>query len=245
MRRALVPFLAALAGGALGGGIVLALEGGDGGETRTVVQQAPLQPGGDGKGLDAAEIYRRDGPGVVFIVADVVQPAQSPFDFGAPQEGQSTGTGFVIDDAGSIVTNAHVVAGARRVQIQGDGGKGRDAEVIGVDSSTDLALLKVDPDGLQLRPLSLGSSAGVDVGDPTVAIGNPFGLDLTLTTGVISALGREVDGIGGVTIRDMIQTDAAINPGNSGGPLVNAQGQVIGVNTSIYTPTGGSAAGAR
>ncbi|HEX8086058.1 MAG TPA: trypsin-like peptidase domain-containing protein [Solirubrobacteraceae bacterium] len=241
MRKALVPVLAALAGGAIGGGVVaLVDDDGGGGETRTVVQQPPLS-GGDGEGLDAAEIYRRDGPGVVFIVADVVEPAQTPFDFGLPQQrGQATGTGFVIDDDGNILTNAHVVENATNVSVRFSDQKTAEAEVRGRDRSSDLALLKVDPEGLALRPLTLGSSAGVKVGDPTVAIGNPFGLERTLTTGVVSALQRRIDAPDGFTISDVIQTDAAINPGNSGGPLIDASGRVIGINSAIRTGGSGS-----
>jgi S1-C subfamily serine protease len=238
MRRALVPLLAALAGGAIGAGLVLSVEDGDGGGTRTtVVQQAPLSKGGEG--LDAAEIYKRDGPGVVFITADVVDPAQTPFDFGPPQQGQSTGTGFVIDDDGNILTNAHVVENATNVTVRFSDARTARAQVRGRDRSSDLALLKVDPEGLTLAPLSLGTSADVEVGDPTVAIGNPFGLERTLTTGVVSALQRRIDAPDGFTINDVIQTDAAINPGNSGGPLIDASGKVIGINSAIRTGGGG------
>ena len=242
MRAAVVPLLAALAGGALGGGIVLALDDDDGGggTTTTVVRQAPLEPGSEG--LNAAEIYKRDGPGVVFIVAEVVEPARTPFDFGLPdQRGQSTGTGFVIDDEGNILTNAHVVENATNVAVRFSDARTAQAEVRGRDRSSDLALIKVDPEGLDLKPLGLGTSADVQVGDPTVAIGNPFGLERTLTTGVVSALQRRIDAPDGFTITDVIQTDAAINPGNSGGPLIDAAGEVIGVNSAIRT--GGAGVG--
>ena len=233
MRRAAVPLLAALLGGALGAGIVVAVDD-DETTTKTVVEQAPLQSGGDG--LNAAEIYKRDGPGVVFIVAEVVEPAQTPFDFGVPQpRGQSTGTGFVIDEEGNILTNAHVVENASNVEVRFSDSRTARAEIRGRDRSSDLALIKVDPDGLDLRPLSLGTSADVEVGDPTVAIGNPFGLERTLTTGVVSALQRRIDAPDGFTISDVIQTDAAINPGNSGGPLIDATGKVIGINSAIRT----------
>jgi len=199
MGRFVIALLAAVVGGAVGAGAVLVLDADDGGGspgTRTVVQQAPLGGGGDGgDGLTPAEIFARDADGVVFVTAEAIRQELSPFDL-TPQEQRdvSTGTGFVIDDAGSIVTNAHVVAGARRVEIQGDGGRGREAEVVGVDVSTDLALLEVDPKGTKLDPLALGSSEDVQVGDPTVAIGNPFGLQRTLTTGVVSAIGRQISG---------------------------------------------------
>jgi S1-C subfamily serine protease len=244
MGRLLIALLAAVVGGAVGAGAVLLLDDDDGGSTRTVVEQAPLERGGDGEGLTPAEIFERDADGVVFITAEVIQRELSAFDL-QPQERRnvSTGTGFVIDDAGSIVTNAHVVSGARRVEIQGDGGKGREAEVIGVDTSTDLALLKVDPKGTKLDPLALGSSKDVEVGDPTVAIGNPFGLQRTLTTGVVSAVGRQISAPNGLTIDDVLQTDAALNPGNSGGPLLDAAGRVIGVNSAIRTDGGGADGG--
>ena len=166
--------------------------------------------------------------------------AASPF---APeQEGQSTGSGFVIGKGGSIVTNAHVVEGASRVNVRFGDKRTAVARVAGRDLSSDLALLLVDPEGLDLKPLELGSSRGVQVGDPTVAIGNPFGLDRTLTTGVVSALQRSIPSLQpGFTINNVIQTDAAINPGNSGGPLIDARGKVIGVNSQIET--GGSGGG--
>jgi S1-C subfamily serine protease len=238
MRSAVVPLLAALAGGALGAGVVLAVDDGDTTTRTTVVEQAPLQ--GRGGGLNAAEIYKRDGPGVVFIVAEVVSPAQTPFDFGAPQQGESTGTGFVIDDKGNILTNAHVVENARNVIVRFSDARTARAEIRGRDRSSDLALIKVDPEGLDLKPLTLGTSADVEVGDPTVAIGNPFGLERTLTTGVVSALQRRIDAPDGFTISDVIQTDAAINPGNSGGPLIDASGKVIGINSAIRTGGGGA-----
>ena len=244
MRTPLVAVLCALLGGAAGAGLVLALDGDDGGgETRTVVQQAPLARGGSGGdgALSPAEIYKRDSPGVVFIRAEVVQRTQSPFEvFPHEQRGESTGTGFVIDDDGSILTNAHVVDNAERVFVRFSDQKVVPAEVRGRDVSTDLALLQVDKDDAKLRPLELGTSRDVEVGDPTVAIGNPFGLDLTLTTGVISAKQRRIEAPNGFQIDDVIQTDAAINPGNSGGPLIDAAGKVIGINSQIRTGGSGS-----
>ena len=245
MRRALVPLLAAVAGGALGAGLALAVDDDDGGgTTRTVVEQAPLDAGSrgageDGGGLTPAEIYERDGPGVVFIVAEVVEPAQTPFDIGPQQRGRATGTGFVIDEEGNILTNAHVVENATNVTVSFSDERSARAEVRGRDRSSDLALLKVDPEDLDLRPLQLGSSRDVKVGDPTVAIGNPFGLERTLTTGVVSALQRRLDAPDGFTISNVIQTDAAINPGNSGGPLIDAAGRVIGINSAIRTGEAG------
>ncbi len=146
--------------------------------------------------------------------------------------GSGTGSGFVVSSDGYIVTNAHVVEGANgQIQAKVGDGKALAATLVGEDASTDLALLKVSAGGL--KPLTLGDSSGVQVGDPAYAIGNPFGLDRTLTTGVVSALQREISSPNGFSIDDVIQTDAAINPGNSGGPLFDGQGQVIGVNSQI------------
>jgi S1-C subfamily serine protease len=235
----LVPFLSALVGGAVVA-VVLLATGLAGKDTTTVVQPAAVGAGLANPTPDALtprEIYKRDAPGVVYISADIGASQASPFAPGGEGGGgTATGSGFVIGTSGSIVTNAHVVAGARRVSVRFSDSKIATAKVAGVDPSTDLALLLVDPDGLDLTPLSLGSSKRVQVGDPTVAIGNPFGLDRTLTTGVVSALQRSIPSLQqGFSINNVIQTDAAINPGNSGGPLIDARGKVIGVNSQIET----------
>jgi putative serine protease PepD len=155
--------------------------------------------------------------------------------------GVGTGSGFVVSSDGYIVTNAHVVEGANgQIKAKIGDGKTLNAKLVGEDASTDLALLKVSASGL--KPLALGDSSSVQVGDPAYAIGNPFGLDRTLTTGVISALQREISSPNGFSIDDVLQTDAAINPGNSGGPLFNGAGQVIGVNSQIES-TGSSSSG--
>jgi S1-C subfamily serine protease len=213
--------------------------------TTTVVKQAPLvrgaEAGASREGLTANEIYRRDAPGVVNVRAEIVRQVESPFDLnGSQQQGEATGSGFVVDKDGTILTNAHVIDGASKVTVQFEDDKVADARVMGKDSSTDLAVLKVDPDGLSLKPLRFGSSKSVQVGDPTIAIGNPFGLDRTLTTGVVSALQRRITAPSGFQIKDVIQTDAAINPGNSGGPLLDAAGRVIGINSQIATGGSGS-----
>jgi len=244
MRIVMVALLSALVGGGVAAGVLLLLDEDSGdGAARTVVQQAPLArqgSGDDAGGLTPAEIYRRDAPGVVFITAEVVQTEQSPFDvYPTQRRGKSTGTGFVIDAKGSILTNAHVVENARSVTVGFADGKTVRARLRGTDPSTDLALLLVDPKAAKLRPLTLGSSKDTKVGDPTVAIGNPFGLDQTLTTGVISAKQRRLEAPNGFQIEDVLQTDAAINPGNSGGPLIDAAGRVIGVNSQIRTGSAG------
>jgi S1-C subfamily serine protease len=247
-RRILLVGLVSVVLGA--GAAVGIVEGFDlgGGHTSTVVEEAPLAAHDDtssnsDSGLTARDIYKRDAPGVVYIKAQIVQRVESPFDFGLPQEqqGEATGSGFVIDKDGTILTNAHVINGARKVTVQFANKQQVDAKVLGKDESTDLALLKVDPEGLKLAPLALGTSRTVQVGDPAVAIGNPFGLERTLTTGVISAVHRPIQAPNGFRIDDAIQTDAPINPGNSGGPLIDATGRVVGINSQIET--GGSGSG--
>ncbi len=245
MKKAL-PFVSGLLGGAIAVAlaVVLGVGGAEKQTTTTVVRQAPLsaqtETASGGGTLTARDIYKRDAPGVVFVRAQVVEQSQSPFGLPERQQGEATGSGFVIDADGDILTNAHVVDGAVKVTVQFDNDKTVDAKVVGKDVSTDLALLRVDPDGLDLQPLTLGSSKSLQVGDPVLAIGNPFGLDRTLTTGVVSALQRQIQAPNGFAIRDVIQTDAAINPGNSGGPLLDATGRVVGINSQIAT--GGSGA---
>jgi S1-C subfamily serine protease len=247
--KSLIPVavVSAALGCAAAVGIVTALDLG-GGHTTTVVQQAPLRgqdASGDGgdAGLTPRDIYKRAAPGVVFIRAQVVQQSQSPFDFGFPSEqrGEATGSGFVIARDGTILTNAHVVAGATKVTVQFADKHVVDARILGRDESTDLAVLKVSAKQSELRPLALGTSRTIQVGDPTIAIGNPFGLERTLTTGVVSATRRTIQAPNGFEIDGVIQTDAAINPGNSGGPLLDATGRVIGINSQIAT--GGSGGG--
>ncbi len=152
-----------------------------------------------------------------------------------------SGSGFVWDMDGHIVTNYHVVKDAKSLTVTFRDHKTFQATVVGVEPRKDIAVLKVEGAKELLKPVTVARSQDLDVGQKTVAIGNPFGLDHTLTTGVVSALGRQVQGIGGVTIRDMIQTDAAINPGNSGGPLLDSAGQLIGMNTMIFSRSGASA----
>jgi S1-C subfamily serine protease len=245
------PFGSALLGGAvvaifawiaIAGGLVKSQ---DGGSTVTVAQPlaAPVDntEGGDTNVVN--QIYRSDGQGVAFISAE--RPAQessglSPF--GEPEGGgpsTATGSGFLIDTEGHIVTNNHVVEEANKVEVKlGSSDKTYEAEVVGTDPATDIALLKVDAPAESLHPLSLGDSKQVEVGESVVAIGNPFGLDRTVTAGIVSALQRQIQAPNGWSISHVIQTDAAINPGNSGGPLIDSSGAVIGINSQIQT--GGS-----
>jgi S1-C subfamily serine protease len=195
----------------------------------------------DAKGLTVNEIYRRDSAGVAFIQAERQQEPSlfNPFDGGG--SGVATGSGFVIDQDGHVLTNAHVVNGATKIQVtlgRADSSAPVSAEVVGRDPSTDIALLKVDAPADQLHPLALGDSGQARVGHPVVAIGNPFGLDRTVTSGIVSALQRQIKAPNGFTIDNVIQTDAAINPGNSGGPLIDANGQVIGINSQIESAGG-------
>jgi putative serine protease PepD len=174
---------------------------------------------------DVSDIYARVSPGVVFIAATTAQ-------------GQGSGSGWVYGSDGTIVTNEHVVDGARSVSVRfTENGDPIDAKVLGTDPSTDIALLKVDPSDVEggVKPLELADSEAIEPGQPAIAIGSPFGLQGTVTSGIVSALGREIRSPNGFTISGVIQTDAAINPGNSGGPLLDGEGRVIGINSQIAT----------
>ena len=248
--------LSAILSGVLGGLIVLvigavliATDVIDTGDTQTVVRQSPVtQPasGSDsGGGRTVNEIYKQEGRGVAFISAQgVTSDESSPF--GVPQEGDATGSGFVVDQQGHIITNAHVVEGADSVEVSFDEtGTSVPAEIKGVDTSTDIAVLKVDPSDVKggVTPVPLGDSSDVEVGDPVIAIGNPFGYSRTVTTGIVSGLQRQIQAPNGFTIPDVIQTDASINPGNSGGPLLDGNGRVIGINSQIATGGGQGSVG--
>jgi S1-C subfamily serine protease len=213
-------------------------------DTAQITQPPLTRPVSDttGKGLTVGQIYAKDSNGVAYVTADKTQKVQSPFGlFPQQQQSEATGSGFVIDNSGHILTNNHVVSGASKVTVK-IGDSTQDAKVVGSDPSSDVALLQVsNTNGLQ--PLQLGSSSSVQVGDPVVAIGNPFGLDNTVTSGIVSALQREINAPNGFSISDVIQTDAAINPGNSGGPLLDSEGRVIGINSQIETGGGQGSVG--
>ena len=197
-------------------------------EAAVVADPAPSGRSGSGTtspSIDIASIYRRNAPGVVQITSTS----------GGQGGGQALGSGFVIDKEGRIVTNFHVVDGATEIRVGFSNQDTVSARVVGTDESTDLALLEVDADATALTPLQLADSDAVEVGDPVVAIGNPFGLERTATAGIVSALQRQVRAPNDYTIDQVIQTDAAINSGNSGGPLIDAAGRVIGVNSQIET----------
>jgi S1-C subfamily serine protease len=243
-----------LAAAVLGGGVALGLAaatGSLGGDTTTTIREAaPLQAQAaasqKGTGLSVNEIYRRAAPAVVQITSTSAPVTQVDpfFGFRTEQPGrQALGSGFVIDKSGHIVTNYHVVEGADEIEVSFSNQKTYDADLVGTDPSTDLAVLQVDVSSRALTPLPLADSDDVTVGDPVVAIGNPFGLDRTATAGIVSALQRAVTAPDGRPIDHVIQTDAPINQGNSGGPLLNAAGEVIGVNSQISNPSGGGNVG--
>jgi S1-C subfamily serine protease len=248
-------FGSALLGGALVAivGAVLLLTGAvksSGGGTTTVVQSsaAPIVSNSseEGGANPVDQIYKADGNGVAFIESQL-EPEESEESFNpfiepeSQSGGTATGSGIVLDDQGHILTNNHVIEGASKIQVKlGASEHEYTAEVVGTDPASDLALLKVEAPAGELTPLKLGDSAKMEVGDPVVAIGNPFGLDRTVTSGIVSALQRQIQAPDGFSIDNVIQTDAAINPGNSGGPLINGAGEVIGINSQIETGGSGS-----
>ena len=174
------------------------------------------------------QVYTRDAPGVVSV--DVAATSDL---------GPGGGSGFVVDDAGHIVTNQHVVEAAEDISVRFANGDRREAEVVGEDPSTDVAIIQVEAPKGSLQPLTLGDSDSVGVGEPVIAIGNPLNVGISVTTGIVSGLGRPIKAPNNYTINDAVQTDAAINPGNSGGPLLDSQGTVIGVNAQIASESGG------
>jgi len=188
--------------------------------------------------ITPAALYRRDAPGVAVITATTTKQVAPTF-FTPPQTEkiQSLGSGFVIDSRGDIVTNDHVVAGANGIRVGFGGGSTYPATVVGADAGSDLAVVHVNAPSSALHPLGFDSSSGVVPGDPVYAIGNPFGLDRTMTAGIVSATGRDIQAPNGLTIPNAIQTDAPINHGNSGGPLIDAAGRVVGVNSQIQGGT--------
>ncbi len=236
MKRPVAPILlAAVAGAAFALVAVLALgatlNGGHQSPTPAATAATVSSQSGSGGGarrevsstaLTATQIYQRDSTGVVSIKAITSQ-------------GEDEGTGIVLNEQGLILTNDHVIKGARSLTVDASGSskKTTSATIVGEEANQDLALIRVDPSGLGLKPLTLTSSSSVQVGDGVYAIGNPYGLEETLTRGIVSALGREISAPDGAKITGAIQTDAALNPGNSGGPLIDAQGSVIGVNSQI------------
>ena len=252
-KRSVSNILAGVLGGLIVlviGAILISTNVIDTGDSKTVVRQVePTQPTGDttgSEGRTVRDIYAQEGRGVAYITANgVTSDSNSPFEL--PQQGTATGSGFAINKDGYIVTNAHVVEGADSVEVSFDetNGDSIPAEVKGVDTSADIAVLKVNPDDVKggIKPIPLGDSTNLQVGDPVIAIGNPFGYTRTVTTGIVSGLQRQIQAPNGFTIAHVIQTDASINPGNSGGPLLDANGRVIGINSQIATGGGQGSVG--
>ena len=188
---------------------------------------------------NTTEIFRQASPAVVYVTNTALR--RSFFTLNVEEIPSGSGTGFVWDVSGLVVTNFHVIAGAHKLTVTLQDRTEHEADVIGVAPEKDLAVLRIKNPPEHLATLPMGDSQELTVGRKVLAIGNPFGLDTTLTTGIVSALGREIQAPGERKIRGVIQTDAAINPGNSGGPLLNSLGQLVGVNTAIYSPSGASA----
>lgn len=245
--RAAGLFIVALLGGgvALGGAAAL----GELGNRTTIIRQEAIPSSSapvafaQGKRMSINEIYRASAPAVVHI--DTTSRVQQPTDFfgnpfGGSQTQRALGSGFVIDKTGHIVTNYHVVQGAKTIQVSFSDNERFKATVVGVDPSTDTAVLQVHVKSRALKSLPLGNSDAVRVGDQVIAIGNPFGLDRSVTAGIVSAVERTISAPNQLSISHVIQTDAALNHGNSGGPLLNAEGEVIGVNAQIETGGGQS-----
>ena len=225
MRTALVAIVAGIVSALAVSVVFLATDVGDDDDSPTVTAT------GAAAAPSIRQVFQRAQRGIVRV--DARAPG-TPIPSGPPREDDdvATGTGFVIGDDGSIVTNDHVAAGGSRVSVRfGEREKRIEARVIGRDPGTDLALLRIDPKKADFDPLPLGDSKSVRVGDPAAAIGHPFGLERSLTLGVVSSTNREIDAPDGTTIDHAVQTDAAINPGNSGGPLLDGAGRVIGVNS--------------
>jgi putative serine protease PepD len=229
VKRVFIPMMAAALVGAATASVVFAVTGDSsrGQVARTIVRPASGSTAGVAKDVSATtptatRVYQRDASGVVSIKVTTA-------------DGGDSGTGIVLNNEGLILTNNHVIAEGTSISVSP--GKStnmtRSASVVGTDPNRDLALIAVNPSGLGLQPLKLVSSNSVQVGDSVYALGNPYGLDETLTKGIVSALGREISAPDGATIKNVIQTDAPLNPGNSGGPLLNAEGDVIGVNSQI------------
>jgi putative serine protease PepD len=215
--------LAAGVGGAVGAGVALSTDDQPAARSASPSTSESVSQSES----SAAALYKREKDAVVEVHTTT-------------EQGSATGSGFVIDKQGHIVTNEHVVEGATKVTVQFADQSEVQATIVGTDPSTDIAVLKVDRPASRLTPLSFASAGSLEVGDPVVAIGSPFGLDGTLTTGVVSGLGRKIEAPNGFTIENAVQTDAALNHGNSGGPLLDLQGRVVGVAAQIRSDSGGN-----
>jgi putative serine protease PepD len=228
--------LAAGVGGAVGAGVALSVDSEPAAQS-AAAPTASAEPVVQTSST-AGAVYKRVQAGVVEITTTVAGQSD-PFGGQSPG-GSATGSGFVIDAQGHIVTNQHVVDGAQSVEVRFSNGDVVAANIVGTDPSTDIAVLKVDRPASELTPLRFAGNGSLEIGEPVLAIGSPFGLEGTLTTGVISALGREIQSPNGFTIENAVQTDAALNHGNSGGPLLDYTGRVVGVSAQIRSDSGGN-----
>ena len=239
-------FVSAVLGGLVVGGALLLSGVAGHSQTETIVDQAPLvaQKTTDPlSGQTPLQIYDRYAPGVVFVRAKLLEQVDSPFNMFHARESQtSTGTGFLVDRLGDILTNYHVIDGADRskgITVEFENSLVRNASVVAVDQRNDLAVLRSDMHGIaSIVPLARGDSTSVRVGDPTLTIGNPFGVDRTLTSGIVSALQHTIEAADGSSINNVIQVDQAPDAGNSGAPLIDANGRVIGINSQLVTGGG-------
>jgi S1-C subfamily serine protease len=249
VKRTLAIVLVAAVVGAVAGGVIgIMLSGGDDSATTTSTSAAPTTPASSSpattakpaarNGRTAEQIYRDDAPGVVVITDTQTRVIPSTF-FSPPTRQQvgALGSGFVVDEHGDILTNDHVVQQATQIRVGFSDGVTYPAKIVGTDPASDLAVIRVKAPTSALRPLGFDDASAIQVGDPVYAIGNPFGLDRTMTAGIVSATGRDIRSPNGLTIPDAIQTDAPINHGNSGGPLLDRFGRVIGVNAQIQGGT--------
>jgi putative serine protease PepD len=228
---------AAVAGGIVGAAVGLAIDGDSAASTATTVETAsPITT--SRTGLTPEQIYRRDAPGVVVITdTQTEQVPATAFSPSRAQQVEALGSGFVIDKKGDLVTNDHVVLGSDGIRVGFSSGASYPATIVGADPSTDVAVVRVKAPASALHPLRFENSSTTEVGDPVYAIGNPFGLDRTMTAGIVSATDRDIQAPNGLTIPNAIQTDAAINHGNSGGPLLDRFGRVVGINSQIQGGT--------
>jgi putative serine protease PepD len=234
--RRTAPIAAALALGGGAGAAIYAATSGSSGTQSTVVASVPAQSAATrSTSTTLTQLYKNVAPGVVDIT--VTSSSGSGI---AGSAAQAEGSGFVIDSSGDIVTNQHVVAGATSIKVRFQDGTVEKATLVGTDPSTDIAVIKVSGDSSLLHPLTFGSSSSLQVGDEVAAIGSPFGLPESMTSGIVSAVNRTITAPNKFSISGSIQTDAAINHGNSGGPLLNVSGQVIGVNAQIESDSGGN-----
>lgn len=198
----------------------------------TVTSAPTIQASSKGSSIDAAKIYKADVPGVVQVESEISGDSQGLFG-PAPSQGTALGSGFVVDGKGRILTNYHVVDGASNIAVTLYNEKNYQAQLVGSDPSSDLAVLKIDAPANALTPLPVGDSSKLNVGQPVVAIGNPLGYSDTETQGIVSAIGRDIQAPNGFTITGAVQTDAPLTNGNSGGPLIDASGQVVGINSQV------------